>query len=740
MALWTPAELTTILWLDAQDSGTITGSAAVSNWADKSGNANDAYQSTADLQPAVDAAINSYQALLFAGDYLIGTSVLFPGTGPFTIFAVYKPNTTGNYPAFAAGSANTVGAYRWIGPYNTDPSFLGYGLIISHPDVKDTTAKIACVTFDSSKLTSIYRNGDLGNTSTLNLKTPGTSPPFWVGHDNLGNLFQGHIGEILVLDYAVDTDTRQLIEGYLAWRWGLEADLPAGHPYISAAPGSASAEVVRMSLEQVFGMSDGLRMILEQSWLMSDMRMVIEQTLQLRERKSLLHAFYDAPTIRKSLYQVYGDAVQLRRVLEQTLSDGVPLRKVLQQVFSSQDNLRLVLEHDFRITADSLRKLIGHNFSLQDVELVRKTLYQILSLVADGQALPSHNKAVTVNGAPISANDMPISINIERDVDIYYISCELELPSQAAWAQFRHGDVVTVTVGSMEYALICTLPSRDRIHRAHGTPAYRVECASPAVQLGHGYAATVEGGLTGFASEIAAQLAPGFFLDWQIVDEYYRPGVLIAAGEYPIEIISNLAAAVGGVIQSQPDGSLKAVPRYTVTVPGRAAYTPDYTLSDAEDVYSAGESLDLRAGYNKYAVSNQATAADTLRQEEEAISKSLKEIRVYQTPWDGTAQLSHTGGDWITITPMGIEGREIEEEIVEFVDGEGQTQYPIYSWSDIEWRANNLGTITFNEDGSLTATVPGDSLLAITYKTKCKLFEVRDAETEQVQLIAEDAS
>ena len=493
------------------------------------------------------------------------------------------------------------------------------------------------------------------------------------------------------------------------------------------ASGGSEAVAVRLECNQVFSALDTLRVELEQA-------------LQLRERKSLLHAFYDAPIIRKSLYQVYGDAASLRKILEQTLDDGVPLRKVLQQVFAGREGLRLVLSCDFRITADTLRLVTGHSFSLQDADTVRKTLYQIMSLVGGGETLPSHTKSITINGVPVLAADMPMSINIERDIDIYYISCELELPSQAAWAQYRHGHTVTVTAGSREYVFICTLPSRDRIHRAHGTPAYRVECASPAVQLGHGYAATIEGELTGFASQIAAQLAPGFAIDWQVVDEYYRPGALIAAGEYPIEIISNMAAAVGGVIQSQPNGSLKAIPRYTVTVPQRAAYTPDYTLSDAEDVFSAGESLDLRAGYNRYTVSNQAAAADTLRQEEEAISKSLKEIRVYQTPWDGTAQLSHTGGDWVAITPVGIETREMVEEIVEFVDGEGQTAYPIYSWSAIEWRANNLGTITFSEDGSLTSTIAGDSLLAITYTTKCKLFEVRDTEDEQVQLVAEDAS
>jgi hypothetical protein len=33
-----------------------------------------------------------------------------------------------------------------------------------------------------------------------------------------------------------DVDERQLTEGYVAWRWGLQGSLPAGHPYENAAP------------------------------------------------------------------------------------------------------------------------------------------------------------------------------------------------------------------------------------------------------------------------------------------------------------------------------------------------------------------------------------------------------------------------------------------------------------------------------------------------------------------------
>jgi hypothetical protein len=44
------------------------------------------------------------------------------------------------------------------------------------------------------------------------------------------------MGEMIWVPSDVTQATRQIIEGYLAWKWGLVANLPALHPYKSAPP------------------------------------------------------------------------------------------------------------------------------------------------------------------------------------------------------------------------------------------------------------------------------------------------------------------------------------------------------------------------------------------------------------------------------------------------------------------------------------------------------------------------
>jgi hypothetical protein len=45
----------------------------------------------------------------------------------------------------------------------------------------------------------------------------------------------GVMGELIMVE-TTDTTTRQKIEGYLAHKWGLQANLPVDHPYKSSAP------------------------------------------------------------------------------------------------------------------------------------------------------------------------------------------------------------------------------------------------------------------------------------------------------------------------------------------------------------------------------------------------------------------------------------------------------------------------------------------------------------------------
>jgi hypothetical protein len=80
-----------------------------------------------------------------------------------------------------------------------------------------------------------YVNGSLFGTNNSTANTiPG---PIQLGFRNDGNYATGKISEIIYVNAALSVTQRQQLEGYLAWKWGLETNLPANHPYRNSAPG-----------------------------------------------------------------------------------------------------------------------------------------------------------------------------------------------------------------------------------------------------------------------------------------------------------------------------------------------------------------------------------------------------------------------------------------------------------------------------------------------------------------------
>jgi hypothetical protein len=60
-----------------------------------------------------------------------------------------------------------------------------------------------------------------------------------IGIFSQGNIWSNNnldIGELIVYNTSLTTTQRQQLEGYLAWKWGLQASLPADNPYKNNPP------------------------------------------------------------------------------------------------------------------------------------------------------------------------------------------------------------------------------------------------------------------------------------------------------------------------------------------------------------------------------------------------------------------------------------------------------------------------------------------------------------------------
>jgi hypothetical protein len=262
-SLWTPADITTALWLDADDAGTITQSGGfVTEWRDKSGNSRHATDPGSGLRPAYQATeFNSKPTLDFDGsdDRLgLSTAIALASTNSFDIFIAMAPNTTGRSSAFGAGTVvrmpGSEAAGSFFVGYSSDGRFVCHHHLSGGLDVNGSIKSPASTFSSTSRLIAHYRYDSAGGAAAVDrwnmrlnggsqlTKSTSSTSSGWGAHNTIGRLFgalyshRGLISEIIITPSTISDADRERVEGYLAHKWGLTADLPTGHPYKTSPP------------------------------------------------------------------------------------------------------------------------------------------------------------------------------------------------------------------------------------------------------------------------------------------------------------------------------------------------------------------------------------------------------------------------------------------------------------------------------------------------------------------------
>jgi hypothetical protein len=82
----------------------------------------------------------------------------------------------------------------------------------------------------------VWRNGTLESTTNTIATPDNTNVGYSLARQYTVSRASNIVIAEVIMVQSTNTTTRQLIEGYLAWKWGLQGSLSVGHPYISAAP------------------------------------------------------------------------------------------------------------------------------------------------------------------------------------------------------------------------------------------------------------------------------------------------------------------------------------------------------------------------------------------------------------------------------------------------------------------------------------------------------------------------
>lgn len=235
--LWTPAQLSPVEWWDFSDATTVTSSGGfISAISSKGSGARSALQGTSANRPSV-TTINGVTAALFDGgnDNLSLSSSLSTTTG-MTVAQVFTR------PAASVFSSPLGGATYSAPPYATQwftdnirysALWAASGSYATHGSASSATGAFQHIVVKGASTTLLYQDGSVVGTPQTISSGQGSIAYLGRRGDNYHN---GKIGEIVVVASDISTADREKLEGYLAHKWGLTANLPSGHPYKSSPP------------------------------------------------------------------------------------------------------------------------------------------------------------------------------------------------------------------------------------------------------------------------------------------------------------------------------------------------------------------------------------------------------------------------------------------------------------------------------------------------------------------------
>ena len=259
---WTPLDLGSSLavWFDADDRSSIAlNGSAVSQWYDKSGNGRHVSQAAASQQPAYGAnTLNGRPVIRFDGvnDTLQRATARLNGLSFVSIFAVLRYITATNEDMVvgigSAGSTASIRAmYRGATSSSTTQGFSGWNRdVFSSAYSVDVAGgfhifAVWNVALASPNNVFISRDGLSDAYSSAGTFGGGTANTLAATADGLGigelvgsttRYTNADYAEVVILSTAISQNDRLLLEGYLAWKWGLQNNLPASHLFRSVAP------------------------------------------------------------------------------------------------------------------------------------------------------------------------------------------------------------------------------------------------------------------------------------------------------------------------------------------------------------------------------------------------------------------------------------------------------------------------------------------------------------------------
>lgn len=238
------------LWYDAAEFTSLTFSSGsnISQWSDKSGNARNATQASVGNQPVLSNTPRNFPVVGNTGSSGLTGTLTVNGLTNMTIFVVCNTTSAtevavnnGRLLFYIAETGSWGSIQMYISQTRLDWRFgtgqAGNAPTFNLPSNVSTNYNIVSISKASTQETGFLNGTNIASYTAANTTIANTSNAFFITGPSLSSTYSANnIAEFLVYTSAITASQRQAIEGYLAWKWGLQGNLPTSHPYKTTRP------------------------------------------------------------------------------------------------------------------------------------------------------------------------------------------------------------------------------------------------------------------------------------------------------------------------------------------------------------------------------------------------------------------------------------------------------------------------------------------------------------------------
>ncbi|MBF0371245.1 MAG: hypothetical protein HQL52_17490 [Magnetococcales bacterium] len=315
-------------------------------------------------------------------------------------------------------------------------------------------------------------------------------------------------------------------------------------------------------------------------------------------------------------------------------------------------------------------------------------------------------------GAPLQVSSLTLT---QTEGDYAWVA-DLILADLAGHQRIRTDDLIVITIDGVPWSFIVDEKASQR--SATSAPVPTLSLVSPTASLASPRADTLE---LSWEDAVDAQTAVeqmlGVSVTWDLVAWTIPGGRLALYDTTPLEAARTVVEAAGGLIETQPDGSILVRHRYPTSPPDWGNATPDHILTDATDNLSCTERYLQRRGATRFTIRDYTPGGGSIPMEVDDREGGLNAGTTSFQGGDTAHILLHVGPtvtlDEVTASTGTLaQGADQSYQVTEDLAFEGSDSVtlskPATSLDSWTWLGTDLGALTLESDGvTVTAESAG---------------------------------